>query len=56
VNYFAYNYTGPKNGDPFSAQVEVASAPWKPEHRLVRSDSKVVKLPRTNGRPATWCF
>jgi len=36
VNYFAYDYEGPKNKDPFSAQVEVASAPWKPEHRLVK--------------------
>jgi Ca-activated chloride channel family protein len=36
VNYFGYSYAGPKNSDPFSAQVEVASAPWKPEHRLVK--------------------
>jgi len=36
VNYFAYSYSAPKNSDPFSAQVEVASAPWKPEHRLVK--------------------
>jgi len=36
VNYFSYDYEGPKNGDPFAAHVEVATCPWTPEHRLVR--------------------
>jgi Ca-activated chloride channel family protein len=36
VNYFTYDYPGPKGKDPFSAQVEVAQAPWNLEHRLVR--------------------
>lgn len=49
VNYFPYSYTAPGAGAekemglaggkpraPFAAQLEVASAPWAPEHRLVR--------------------
>lgn len=36
VNYFAYDYPAPGGAAPFSVSTEVASAPWKPEHRLVR--------------------
>ncbi len=36
VNYFSYDYPAPSGSDPFSVQVEIAQAPWKPEHRLVR--------------------
>jgi len=49
VNYFPYGYAAPRteaaNGvelpvdsqrAPFAAHLEVASAPWAPEHRLVR--------------------
>ncbi len=36
VNYFPYDYAGPKDEHPFAANVEVAQCPWKPEHRLVR--------------------
>lgn len=37
VNYFPYHYAAPVKTDvPFAASMEVASAPWAPEHRLVR--------------------
>ncbi|MFT3868552.1 MAG: von Willebrand factor type A domain-containing protein [Nibricoccus sp.] len=36
VNYFPYNYTAPKDDKPFATTMEVASAPWNPQHRLVR--------------------
>jgi Ca-activated chloride channel family protein len=36
VNYFSYNYPAPAGETPFSANVEIASAPWAPKHRLVR--------------------
>jgi Ca-activated chloride channel family protein len=44
VNYFPYDYAGPQrtesksevSGPPFAAHLEVADAPWAPEHRLVR--------------------
>jgi Ca-activated chloride channel family protein len=36
VNYFPYRYQAPVGNVPFAANLEVASAPWAPEHRLVR--------------------
>jgi Ca-activated chloride channel family protein len=38
VNYFHYDYAGPKDDDkaPFAAHVEVAGCPWNSEHRLAR--------------------
>ncbi len=38
VNYFPYHYAAPKADSqvPFAASMEVAEAPWAPEHRLVR--------------------
>lgn len=37
INYFPYRYAPPTKADvPVAAHLEVASAPWKPEHRLVR--------------------
>lgn len=38
INYFPYRYAAPRasDGAPFAASLEVASAPWAPEHRLVR--------------------
>ena len=36
VNYFSYSYPEPKGGQPFSVTTDVASAPWSPEHRLLR--------------------
>jgi Ca-activated chloride channel family protein len=36
VNYFPYRYAPPSDSAPFAAHMEVASAPWAPDHRLVR--------------------
>lgn len=37
VNYFNYGYKGPTDpAAPFAVHTEVTTAPWKPEHRLVR--------------------
>ncbi|MBL9116428.1 MAG: von Willebrand factor type A domain-containing protein [Verrucomicrobiaceae bacterium] len=36
INYFPYNYEQPKDGKPFGVQVDVAEAPWRPQHRLAR--------------------
>ena len=36
VNYFPYDYAPPTGSVPFAASLEVAGAPWQPEHRLVR--------------------
>jgi Ca-activated chloride channel family protein len=36
VNYFPYSYTEPQGDDPIAINAEVAPAPWKPQHHLVR--------------------
>jgi Ca-activated chloride channel homolog len=36
INYFDYGYTPPSGDAPFATQVEIASCPWNPEHRLAR--------------------
>ncbi len=37
INYFPYDYAPPvESSHPFSVHLEVANAPWKTDHRLVR--------------------
>ncbi len=36
VNYFPYDYAEPEGDDPLAIHTEVAPAPWKPQHQLVR--------------------
>lgn len=36
INYFAYDYAGPTGPEPLAVHTEVAPAPWRPAHRLVR--------------------
>jgi Ca-activated chloride channel family protein len=52
VNYFPYDYEGPKGEEPFAAAVEVAGCPWNSEHRLVRVGIKG-KIVTEEKRPAS---
>jgi len=36
INYFHYDYPQPAQGEPFSINVDVATCPWEPLHRLIR--------------------
>ena len=36
VNYFDYDYAEPTGRHPFSVTTDIAPAPWRPEHQLVR--------------------
>lgn len=60
INYFPYRYASPAtdrvdtdaaNAAPFVAQLDIASAPWAPSHRLVRIGLKGRELTHAN-RPA----
>ncbi len=51
VNYFPYGDRPPTGDAPFAASLEVASAPWAPEHRLVRIGIKGRELSEA-ARPA----
>ena len=53
VNYFPYDYAEPDGDDPLAIHTEVAPAPWKPQHQLVRIGlqarrGKVENLPASN--------
>ena len=45
INYFAYDYPAPDGDIPFAVNIEVASCPWRPEHRLVRIGLKGREIP-----------
>lgn len=36
LNYFPYDLPGPRGADPFAVWTDVGTAPWAPEHRLMR--------------------
>ncbi|MEZ4224555.1 MAG: von Willebrand factor type A domain-containing protein [Polyangiaceae bacterium] len=53
LNYFHYEYPEPTGAHPFSVTTDVTSAPWAPEHRLVRIGLKAkhvqpAEVPGTN--------
>ncbi len=56
LNYFRYDYPEPSGGDPFSISLEVASAPWRPEHRLVRIGLKGRAISFADRKPSNLVF
>ncbi|MCC6415667.1 MAG: von Willebrand factor type A domain-containing protein [Opitutaceae bacterium] len=56
LNYFPYRYATPTNDVPFGATLEVASAPWAPEHRLVRIGLKGREIATAARPPANLVF
>ncbi len=51
VNYFTYDYEQPSGDAPFSVNLEVATCPWEPTHRLLRVGLKGKDMARKD-RPA----
>ncbi|WP_248282215.1 vWA domain-containing protein [Mucilaginibacter robiniae] len=53
INYFGYNLLTPTDGSPVAIHTELSTAPWNPEHQLVRIGLKAKavnnhKLPASN--------
>ena len=48
INYFSYDYPVPDTNEPFSVHTELASAPWSPEHRLLKIGIKGREIERGN--------
>ena len=53
INYFKYDLTAPVNNQPVAITTEVSSAPWNPNHRLVRigikaREAAISQLPPSN--------
>jgi Ca-activated chloride channel family protein len=56
VNYFPYHYAALTGNVPFAASLEVASAPWRPEHRLVRIGLKGREVSEAARPPSNLVF
>ena len=57
INYFPYSYAAPETREvPFAVHVEVADAPWKDEHRLVRVGLKGYEITRNERSAANLVF
>ena len=56
INYFNYDYPQPSGGTPIGAAVEAASAPWNPQHRLVRVAIKARDLAPQRRPPSNLVF
>jgi Ca-activated chloride channel family protein len=52
INYFPYDYAEPDDEAPVAIHAEVAPAPWKPQHRLVRIGVQAKRV-RVEGLPAS---
>ncbi len=52
INYFQYDYPQPQGNAPFSVNMEVATCPWNPRHKLLRVGIKGKEIHR-NERPAS---
>src|SRR6266576_1982487 len=52
VNYFPYSYSEPQGDDPIAINAEVAPAPWKPQHQLVRIGLQARRI-ETDNLPAS---
>jgi Ca-activated chloride channel homolog len=56
VNYFPYGYAEPDEDAPFAVHTEVAPAPWKPQHRLVRIGLQARRLTMDQAPPSNLVF
>jgi Ca-activated chloride channel family protein len=48
INYFSYNYLQSTDNNPFSINTEINSAPWNPEHKLLKIGLKGKNIPLKN--------
>ncbi len=44
INYFNYDYDGPKKGEPFGVNAEISDCPWDKDHKLVRIGLQTEKI------------
>ena len=56
INYFEYNYAGPTDKAPFSANLAMEPCPWNREHQLVRVGLQARKLERSQRPKANLVF
>jgi Ca-activated chloride channel family protein len=55
INYFTYDYPQAAGGQPVTGSLEIAAAPWNPQHRLVRVGVKAKDV-RLSQKPSNLVF
>lgn len=56
INYFKYDYSQPKNNQPFSISTELGKNPWNPNHQLLKIGLKGKNIPMNNLPPSNIVF
>jgi Ca-activated chloride channel family protein len=56
VNYFPYDYAEPAGDAPVAILAEIAAAPWKPTHRLVRIGLQAKRMHAEGLAPSNFVF
>ena len=56
INYFRYHDPDPTGEHPFSVTTEVAPAPWRPEHRLLRIGLQARRIETAELPPSNLVF
>jgi len=56
VNYFPYDYAEPDGDAPVAILTEIAAAPWKPGHRLVRIGLQTKRMHAEGLAPSNFVF
>lgn len=56
INYFTYDYTQPKNNQPFSINTELGKSPWNPNHQLLKIGLKGKNILMNNLPPSNIVF
>ncbi len=56
VNYFSYDYEGPRDGEPFGVNPEIAACPWNRESYLVRIGLQTEAVDFSDAAPSNLVF
>lgn len=56
INYFDYDYEGPRGKHPFAVHHEVSVAPWNPKHQLVHIGLQGERIETDNLPPSNLVF
>ena len=56
VNYFTYDDPPPTGSAPFAVRTELAPAPWRPQHRLLRIGLKARAIDPVAAPPSNFVF
>ncbi len=56
INYFPYDYPSPDANRPYSLTTEIAQAPWKPDHLLLRIGLQATPIKLDRAPPVNLVF